>query len=115
MMSYAQITLAISDGCPGGLEGFAPLSDALPPSVFDGAVEDGHSMGQSGGSFSVFLDLNDGEDIQRGEKCISLAQAAQILGLPAEDLVPMGRQRLAQINDEDAAHVARSTGGSDGR
>jgi hypothetical protein len=104
---YAQITLAISDRCPGGLEGFAPLSDALPASVFAEAVEDGLDMGQSGDSCSVFVDLMDKDEMQVGEKCVSLAQAAKILGLPAEGLVPLGRQRLAEINDEDAERGRR--------
>ena len=82
-MSYAQITLAISDECPGGLEGFSPLSEHLPASVFAEAVEDGESMGQSGASYSVFVDLMDPDERQLDEKCISLTQAAQILGLPA--------------------------------
>lgn len=106
-MPYAQITLAISDGYPGGLEGFAPLSDALPASVFSDAADDGQSMSQSGDYHSVFVDLMDKDEIQIGEKCISLSQAAQILGLPPESLVPLGRQRLAQINDEDAALAER--------
>lgn len=100
-MIYAQITLAISDQCAGGLEGFAPLSDRLPESVFANAVADGETMGEAGGEHCVFLDLMDAQEVQVGEKCISLARAAQILGLPAEVLIPMGRQRLAQINDED--------------
>lgn len=104
-MAYTQITLAICDGCRGGLEGFAPLSGQLPASVFANAVEDGQSMGQSGASYSVFADLMDADDMQRGEKCISLAQAAKILALPAESLVSLGRQRLAEINDADAEHV----------
>lgn len=100
--TYAQITLAICDGRRGGLEGFAPLSEHLPAAVFAGAVEDGQTMGASGATYSVFVDLMDGEDRQVGEKCISLAQAGQIIGLPPEGLVSLGRQRLAQINDEDA-------------
>jgi len=110
---YAQVTLAISDQCPGGLEGFAPLSESLPVSVFEGAVEDGQGMDQSGDTFSIFVDLNDSDDIQLDEKCISLAQAAQILGMPLESIVPLGRQRLAQINDEDAQR-ARSVYQSEG-
>lgn len=104
-MKYAQITLAICDNCPGGMEGFAPLSGQLSASVFADAIEDGQSMGQSHEHYSIFVDLMDAEEIQRGEKCISVAQAARILGLSAEDIVPIGRQRLAQINDEDAARV----------
>lgn len=115
MTPYAQITLAISDEYPGGLEGFSPLSGQLPASVFANAVEDGQTMSQSGYSHSVFVDLMDRDEMLIGEKCICLAQASQILGLAAESLVPLGRQRLAEINDEDAARVARSTGGGDGR
>lgn len=100
-MAYAQITLAISDQCEGGMEGFAPLSDQLPAAVFTDAVADG----QSGGVHSVFLDLMSG-DGQVDEKCISIEQAARILNLPAETLIPLGRQRLAQINDEDAEYLA---------
>lgn len=103
MATYAQVTLAVSDQCPGGLEGFASLSDPLPASVFEAAIADGQTMRTSGDTYSIFLDLMDGDERQVDEKCISLAQAAQILGLPPEGLVPLGRQRLAQINDEDAA------------
>jgi len=108
-MPYAQLTLAISDQCPGGLEGFAPLSGALPASVFTEAVADGESMSQSGASFCVFLDLMEGDE-QVDEKCISLGQAARILGLPSEGLVSLGRQRLAQIDDEDAEWRAGKPG-----
>lgn len=101
-MSFAQVTLAISDDCPGGMEGFAPLSGQLPASVFADAIEDGQTMSQSGASYSVFLDLMDKDEMQVGEKCICLAQAAEILGLLPAVLVSLGRQRLAQINDEDA-------------
>lgn len=103
---YAQITLAISDQCAGGLEGFAPLSGELPSSVFAAAVEDGQTMSQSGAEYSVFVDLMDGEYNQADEKCISLTPAASILDLPSETLVSLGRQRLAQINDECAAYIA---------
>jgi hypothetical protein len=102
---YAQITIAVYDPYPGGLEGFAPLSGKLPASVFAAAIEDGQSMDESGRPYSVFVDLMDGEDTQRGEKCISVTQAAEILSLSPEGLPSLGRQRLAQINDEDAAHV----------
>jgi len=105
-MAYAQVTLAISDGCSGGLEGFAPLSDQLPASTFADAVEDGEPMSLSGACHAVFVDLMDDDDTQVGEKCISVTQAAEILGVPTESVVQLGRQRLAQINDDDAAHVA---------
>lgn len=115
MTPYAQVTLAISDDCPGGLEGFSPLSERLPASVFANAIEDGQTMNQSGGPYSVFVDLMGKGDMQVGEKCICIAQAARILGLPSEILVSLGRQRLAQINDEDAEYVAASTGGGSRR
>lgn len=105
-MQYAKITLAVYEQVPGGMEGFAPLSDDLPASVFNTAVEDGQTMSESGSYYSVFVDLMDGDYNQVGEKCISLAQAAHILDLPPETLVSLGRQRLAQLNDEDSAHVA---------
>jgi hypothetical protein len=110
MVSYAQITLAVCDPFPGGLEGYAPLSGRLPASVFTDAIEDGQSMDESGRPYSVFVDLMDGDDTQRGEKCISLTQAAEILELQPETLPSLGRQRLAQINDEDAAYVANRKG-----
>lgn len=100
-MPYAQITLAISDQCLGGLEGFASLSGPLPATVFADAIEDA----QSGGVHTVFLDLMEGEE-QLNEKCISLGQAARILRAPVESLVPLGRQRLAQIDDEAAEYLA---------
>lgn len=106
MALYAQITLAICDDYPGGLEGFAPISTHLPASVFAAAIEDGQPMSQSGGAYSVFLDLMDEDDTQADEKCIHIDQAANILGLPSESLIPIGRQRLAQINDEAADYVA---------
>ena len=104
-MPYTQVTLAISDQCPGGLEGFAPLSGPLPASVFTDATADGDSMGQSHGGHSIFLDLMEGGG-QVDEKCISIEQAARILDLPPETLIPLGRQRLAQIDDEDAEYIA---------
>jgi hypothetical protein len=104
-MAYAQLTLAISDQCPGGLDGFAPLSDPLPEAVFTDAVEDGLTMTQSGATHSVFVDLMEGGS-QVDEKCISIEQAARILGIPPETVVPLGRQRLAQIDDEDAEYFA---------
>lgn len=100
-MAYAQITLAISDQCEGGMEGFAPLSDRLPVQVFADAMEDG----QHGGTHAFFLDLMDHTG-QADEKCISQEQAARILGTPTETLIPLGRQRLAQINDEAAEYFA---------
>lgn len=103
---HAQVTLAVSDRCPGGLEGFAPLSGPLPASVFASATEDGEPMGQSDKHYAVFLDLID-ERGQIDEKCISIAQAAAILDLSAETLVPLGRQRLSQINDEAREYIAR--------
>lgn len=112
-MPYAQVTLAIYDDCPGGLEGFAPLSEQLPAAVFEKATADGEPMSQSGAAHAIFLDLMDAQEMQIGEKCISLAQAAQILGLPADALVPLGRQRLAQINDEDSAYIADALEGRD--
>lgn len=106
-MNYSQITLAISDQCPGGLEGFAQVSDGpLPESVFAEAVEDGQSMGASGKRYSVFLDLMD-ENGQVDEKCISLDQAGRILGVDPATLIPLGRQRLAQIDDEAAEYLAQ--------
>lgn len=92
-MEYAQITLAISDGCFGGMEGFSTISGRLPVSVFNSAVENGRTMGQSGEAHSVFIDLMDSDETQIGEKRISLDQAARILGLASETLVPMARQR----------------------
>lgn len=106
-MKYAQITIAISDQCDGGLEGFAQVSDdPLPESVFAEAVEDGQGMNASGKTYSVFLDLMD-ESGQVGEKCISIDHAGRILGADPATLVPLGRQRLAQINDEYSEYLAR--------
>lgn len=106
-MTYAQVTLAINDDCPGGLEGFVQLSAQLPVEVFDGAIEDGQSMLHAGSFYSLFVDLMDGDDIQIAEKCIGLAQAAELLELAPESLFALGRQKLAQINDEDSEHVRR--------
>lgn len=102
MIKYSQVTLAISDECFGGLEGFAPLSGQLPEEAFHDAIEDGKSMQQSGTTYCVYIDLMNG-DGQIDEKCISLAQAGRIIGAPCETLVQLGRQRLAKIDDEAAS------------
>ena len=107
---HSQVTLAISDNCSGGLEGFAPLSGPLASSIFAAAFEDGEAIAQSGATHSIFVDLMDDDGNQTDEKRISLAQASQILGMPASDIIPVGRQRLAQINDEDACYVANRSG-----
>lgn len=104
-MAFAQITLAISDQCEGGLEGFAQLSEQLPVSVYAEATEDGEALDHAGAHYCAFVDLMDSEHTQTGEKCISLAQAAAILGLPVEGLISLGRQRLAQLNDEASDHI----------
>ncbi len=105
MTKYAQITIAISDQCIGGLEGFAPLSERLPAEVFDTAVEDGIGWEKPGQSFCIILDLMDGRHSRIDEKLISLDQASRIMGVPSDTLVQIGRQRLAQIDDEDTETV----------
>jgi hypothetical protein len=97
---YAKVTIAISDNCFGGLEGFAPLSGHLPESVFHAAVEDGAPWADPGDTYAIYVDLMDGKHSQVGEKAISLQQAAGIVGLEPGSLVQLGRQRLAQIDNE---------------
>lgn len=99
---YAQITVAIDDKLDGGLEGFAEIAGPLPASVFHNAAADGEPTDQPRGFFAVMIDLMNGRYDQVGEKCISIAQAARIIGVADEQIIPMGRQRLAQINDEYA-------------
>ena len=41
MKSHAQVTVAISDNCPGGLEGFSTFDTRFPLAVFEAATEDG--------------------------------------------------------------------------
>lgn len=109
---YARVTIAISDNCFGGLEGFAPLSGPMPESVFHAAVEDAVPWANAGDTYAIYVDLMDGKHSQIGEKAISLQQAAGIVGLESGSLVQLGRQRLAQIDDEaeDAIRSFRSSG-----
>lgn len=109
-MAYARITLAVSDQCPGGLEGFAPLSGHLPAALFDSTIADGQDMTKSAATHCVWLDLMDGEHSRVDEKCISLTTAARILDVEPETLVPLGRQRLAQANDEAANYLRQRHG-----
>jgi hypothetical protein len=114
MTSYAQVTVAISDNCPGGLEGFSTFDARFAPAVFEAATEDGPGWTDPGSRFSVMLDLIDldreGNEEHVEEKLISLAQAARLLELEPEAVVPLARQRLAQINDEFDALVRRRVG-----
>jgi hypothetical protein len=111
MTSYAQVTVAISDNCPGGLEGFSTFDARFAPAVFEAATEDGPGWTDPGSRFSVMLDLIDrdiaGNEHVLEEKLISLDQAARLLELEPEAVVPLARQRLAQINDEFDALVRR--------
>jgi hypothetical protein len=110
MTSYAQVTVAISDNCPGGLEGFSTFDARFAPAVFEAATEDGPGWTDPGSRFSVMLDLIDldmeGNEEHVEEKLISLDQAARLLELEPEAVVPLARQRLARINDEDEAREA---------
>jgi hypothetical protein len=104
MTPYAQVTVAISDNCPGGLEGFSTFDTRFAPDVFASAAEDGPGWTDPRARFSVMLDLIDrdmeGNEEHVEEKLISLDQAARLLELEPEAVVPLARQRLAQINDE---------------
>jgi hypothetical protein len=110
MTPYAQVTVAISDNCPGGLEGFSTFDTRLAPDVFATAAEDGPGWTDPRARFSVMLDLIDldiaGNENVLEEKPISLDQAARLLELEPEAVVPLARQRLARINDEFDALAA---------
>jgi hypothetical protein len=104
--AYAQVTVAISDDCPGGLEGFSTFDARFAPEVFEAAAEDGPGWSDPRSRFSVMLDLMNNTEDRVDEKLISVEQAARLLDLAPEVVVPLARQRLAQINDTFAAYCA---------
>jgi hypothetical protein len=89
------------------MEGFSTFDTRWRPEVFEAAAEDGPGWSDPKSRFCVMLDLMDNTESQISEKLISIEQAARLLDLAPEVIIPLARQRLAQINDEFDALVRR--------
>lgn len=99
--THCEITMAVHD-----MNGFAPLGVASVD-VFDQTPEISISTRDDDAApHSFLLDLFDGEFSHIDEKEIDAETAAALTGLPIDAIAQIGRQRLAQINDEFADYWA---------
>jgi len=94
------ITLMVNDQGEGGMQGFAPVAE-LPWSAWDGISDDRPDVADDA-PYAFVADEYDGDELGES-KTLTDEQASALLGKPALELVSLGRQRLAQINDEAAA------------
>ncbi len=102
-MKITEITVAISDGCVGGMEGFANIS-VLPAKMFDGIENDSITGWPTQKTWRFLADLRDTvTDTVVAEKPISDETAAKLMNRSVADLVSQARQRIAEIDDDDTA------------
>ncbi len=105
-MRRTEITVAISDECDGGMEGFANIA-VLPAEMFDGIENDSIAGWPPQNTWRFLADLRDTvTDTVVAEKPISDETAAKLLNRSVAELVSQARQRIAEIDDNDAERTA---------
>lgn len=57
------------------------------------------------GAYGFLADLKSGEDTILADKYLTDEMVEKIFGKPIAEVVSIGRQRLAQINDEDSEYI----------
>lgn len=97
--THIVITLCVHDDCPGGLEGFAEVGRF--PETDEDRIRALAAPGETRWLADFWSDAGPYDDVFLTDEAVS-----ELLGKPAGELVSMGRQRLAQLDDGAAGWIA---------
>lgn len=97
--THIVITLVVDDNCPGGMEGFADVGRF--PASDEARIRAMSTDKRTRWIADFWCAAGTYDDVNLTDEAVST-----LLGKPAAELVSIGRQRLAQFNDEAAEWLA---------